>query len=460
MGKIKQKKMEVVSKIRDGEVVLYKRVGSSKIQGRFRDKDNKWVLFSTKTTKINEATEIAGAKYDEYQFEREFKKKYNIPDKPIKTFTEVADELIKEMKSTIRLKYRDRILKGVKLRSIRVSLNDYISMLDNWYKPYFKDTPITEITRIETKSYYNHLKTKMGKIPSKSTVSHHNACLNKLMKFAANKGYISWSDIPRLDNEGYQSSARPHFDKTEWKRLVAMLPKWCNQTEIEVTQGLKGGKTATFNKPLDEHAIQIRKMLREFVLICANSGLRPFIETNGLKWKHLTMIENKKDKSIFIRFMVKGKDKSGYAIGTMGIETYLKRIRDNDKELKGKPLKELFKIDRYVFQLPDGTLPGKYGLIKPFKKFLIHCSLLNDIDGNVRTLYSLRHTYAIFRLYQGVDVYLLSRNMRTSVEMIQKFYGKIDVVIKAGELADKSFSDEVVEKLKKGVDSHLENLVK
>lgn len=457
----KQNKMEVVKKIRDGEVVLYKRAGSSVIQCRFKDDNNKWKLFSTKTKDVSKAIEIAGAIYDEYKFEQEFREKYHIEDKPVITFRQVADELIKEMKSTIRLKYKERIQNGEKLRSIRVSLNDYISMLENWYIPFFNDMPIIEIDRNQAKRYYNYLEERIGRIPSKSTVAHHNACLNKLMKYAADeKGYINWSDIPKLDNNGEDGTARPHFDEKEYKRLVAMLPKWCNQTEIDIEQGVRGGKTAKYKKTLDEHTIQIRKMLREFVLICANSGLRPFIETNNLKWNNLSLIEKKGSNDVFVRFEVKGKGKTGYAIGTQGIEKYLERIRDNDPLLKGVPLKKLIKKDKHVFQLPDGTMPGNYDLIHVFKKFLIHCNLLKDNNGNIRTLYSLRHTYAVFRLYQGVDIYLLAKNMRTSVEMIQKFYGKIDVVVKARELADKSFSDEMVDKLKKGVDRQVESLVK
>jgi integrase len=45
-----------------------------------------------------------------------------------------------------------------------------------------------------------------------------------------------------------------------------------------------------------------------------------------------------------------------------------------------------------------------------------------DRDGNVRTSYSLRHTYICFRLMEGADIYQIAKNCRTSVEMIEKFY--------------------------------------
>ena len=45
-----------------------------------------------------------------------------------------------------------------------------------------------------------------------------------------------------------------------------------------------------------------------------------------------------------------------------------------------------------------------------------------DRDGNVRTSYSLRHTYICFRFMEGADIYQIAKNCRTSVEMIEKFY--------------------------------------
>jgi hypothetical protein len=42
-----------------------------------------------------------------------------------------------------------------------------------------------------------------------------------------------------------------------------------------------------------------------------------------------------------------------------------------------------------------------------------------------RSSYCLRHTYATFRLMEGVDVYFLAKKMGTSVRMIEDHYGHI-----------------------------------
>ena len=53
---------------------------------------------------------------------------------------------------------------------------------------------------------------------------------------------------------------------------------------------------------------------------------------------------------------------------------------------------------------------------------LAELDLKRDREGNLRTAYSLRHTYISMRLMEGADIYQVAKNCRTSVEMIEKFY--------------------------------------
>jgi hypothetical protein len=48
--------------------------------------------------------------------------------------------------------------------------------------------------------------------------------------------------------------------------------------------------------------------------------------------------------------------------------------------------------------------------------------LKTDREGQMRTAYSLRHTYICLRLMEGADIYQIAKNCRTSVEMIEKYY--------------------------------------
>ena len=52
-------------------------------------------------------------------------------------------------------------------------------------------------------------------------------------------------------------------------------------------------------------------------------------------------------------------------------------------------------------------------------------NMLRDTNGDTRSLYCLRHTYATFALANGTDIHALARQMGTSVKMLEDFYSKI-----------------------------------
>lgn len=56
---------------------------------------------------------------------------------------------------------------------------------------------------------------------------------------------------------------------------------------------------------------------------------------------------------------------------------------------------------------------------------LREADLLIGPQGTQRSTYSFRHTYATFRLMEGIDVYFLAKQMGTSVKMIEDHYGHI-----------------------------------
>lgn len=53
----------------------------------------------------------------------------------------------------------------------------------------------------------------------------------------------------------------------------------------------------------------------------------------------------------------------------------------------------------------------------------------------IRSLYSLRHTYATFALTEGIDIHTLARQMGASIAMIERHYSKITPLISAEKLA-------------------------
>ena len=147
-------------------------------------------------------------------------------------------------------------------------------------------------------------------------------------------------------------------------------------------------------------------------------------EARTLCWKDIRIEPNSLETESTIVFFVSGKTggREVVARNTWGLE-YLQRT----KELYAEP-----SPDDFVFAHKDG---------KPIKSFRKSFAALIDTadvgfygKGNRRTIYSLRHTYATFRLEEGVGVYTLARNMGTSVAMIERFYGQTRTPDQAAEL--------------------------
>ena len=88
--------------------------------------------------------------------------------------------------------------------------------------------------------------------------------------------------------------------------------------------------------------------------------------------------------------------------------------------------------DDYVFCNRDGSPVGSFK--KSFESLLKSAGVETDSHGNKRTIYSLRHTYATFRLQEGVHQFILAKNMGTSTAMLEKHYGHTSNVTSAAEL--------------------------
>jgi integrase len=87
--------------------------------------------------------------------------------------------------------------------------------------------------------------------------------------------------------------------------------------------------------------------------------------------------------------------------------------------------------------------PRKIGFAAPnrihfngmFGKLMRESGLLQAASGGRRTLYSLRHTYATEELLAGTDIHTLSKQMGTSVRMLEAHYSKLTATMAAERLA-------------------------
>ena len=109
-------------------------------------------------------------------------------------------------------------------------------------------------------------------------------------------------------------------------------------------------------------------------------------------------------------------------------------LRVEELTVEGNP-KPKIDPNSLIFCHKDGTEIGSFK--KSFSALMKKAGVERDTHGNLRSLYSLRHTYATFCLQHGVAVYTLAKNMGTSVAMIEQYYGHTTNIASAAELTKK-----------------------
>lgn len=253
--------------------------------------------------------------------------------------------------------------------------------------------------------------TRKGSL-SPNTVKRIHSDMKHFLQWCIEQGYMT--TLPRFPKVNGVASRRPHFDAKDWAKLTRHLRE--------------------FIKVENKAVRRDRMMLRDYVLILANTGIRVG-EARSLKWRDVTEIGGGKGMPANIVLTVSGKTgKREVVARSADVKTYFKRIHDLriaelTEEDKPKP-----KIDpdSLIFCHKDGSEILSFK--KSFSALIKAAKVEKDSHGDVRTLYSLRHTYATFCLQHGVHQFTLARNMGTSVAMLEQYYGHTSNIASATEL--------------------------
>ena len=275
-----------------------------------------------------------------------------------------------------------------------------IRFLKTYALPYFNKAKITDLNDAEITKFFDWRKLNgKRKAPKNTSILHDMSCLSSFVDWAYRRGHISKKiefDRPKNDAE-----RRPHFDARDWAKLTRYLREWVKHA-------------ANMSGPI----IRDRLMLTNYVLILANTGIR-IGEARNLRWRDVdTQPSETEDDPDNIILWVKGKTGIRDVVArTSDVKNYFDRIWElRCEELKFKPSK-----DDLIFCHRDGK--PIHSFKKGYSALLDAAGVSADQQGQKRSLYSLRHTYATFRLHEGVNAYALARNMGTSVQMLEKFYG-------------------------------------
>ena len=388
--------------ILDGEVRVYRRERSKRWQVAFVI-DGHTIRISTGKRDLAEAKEYARDTFLEYKFRHK-------NDLPVvtKKFSDVAKLAIVDMRKQLDAGLGRKVFA------------DYIVCIERYLIPFFGAQYVTSIDYQKIQDFYEWRRAKMGREPKASTLNTHNSAMNRVFDEALARGFIAHKSVPLMVNRGEKSERRPDFTREEYRTLIRKLPSW-----------IEAGKSG---KPTD-----MRHLMRDYVLIMANTGMRHGTEALNLKWKHVTLFEEKDLQ--YLEMSVSGKTGRRDIICRSGTINYLQRIHASSKDIRHIPFEDLLKqrIDLPVFRLPDGTVSKN--IHQTFRKFVTDTGLITcPRTGQNRTLYSLRRTYATFALLNdGMDIHALAIQMGTSIGMIERHYSHLTPRLKKDMLTGKRY---------------------
>ena len=387
-------------KLRDGEVIVYKRSQSVQWQCRYRLKELGWIRRTTRTQNLEVAIERACDWYDEARYRM---RAGLAPE--VKRIGDIARETVREMHT---------LMAGGKGKRVYA---DYCSVIERYITPYFKNRYITTVSARDIAEFEVWRNEKLGRTPAASTLLTFASAWQRIQTTAINRGWLSQhTPVPRFSvSNGTRAQSRPAFTAEEIERLRAFMGGWVG-----------GGR--------EKRTREMRVLVRDYVELLILTGMRHGTEAMRVRWRHCEWYVDREGQR-YLRIWVSGKTGERQLIAKHAAVAVLERIAARDRLCTGRTLDEIFaeRIDALLFRFADGTQPYYFNAV--FERLLAAADLLRDGTGQKRTLYSLRHTYATLELRAGTDIHTLAKQMGTSVLMLERFYSKLNATLAAAQLA-------------------------
>jgi integrase len=355
--------------------------------------DGRQVRKSTKTTELVVAKQLALQWFNEAS-----RPTLEVPSRKRISFESLVESYLAHIQGLSKFDYH------------RDTLNRHIL-------PYFRQfKDIGRLTNADVQDYVNHRRLKGSVLPQ--TLNRENTVLRQLMTYAEKRGVLGQPIVIDHLNERLTRRRRPHFTIEEYVRL-------CHVAQARIEERDVTGK------PLNSLVRQQRQLLFDYIKFLTNSGLR-VDEARELRWRNIDL----EGRKVLVESSGKTNRTRTAFVRATGILA-LRRIYDRRQNfILENGLGELNPNDR-VFCLDDGTP------VDSFKKgfnALLQAAGFDYSDGRQKhALYSLRHSYATFRLTtkraKRTSAKPLALQMGTSVRMIEKFYGHDEILDYEEELA-------------------------
>ncbi len=385
--------------LRDGELVLYRRSRSLLYQCRYRLADGTWVRQTTGKAALEHAIARACDIYDEARYRQRLGLAHRTH-----SVAQIAAVCCADLRQQIDAKGK------------KSALNDYLSNIERYFVPYFGERQLESLTHTDVREFEQWRDRQLARKPKTSTLNNFTSAWSRLVETAVSRGYISERvPVPKLTSKGEKGTTRAAFSGDEVAQLLAFMKEWC-------TQGAKAVER------------EIRPLLRDYVELLLFSGMRHGTEAMNIRWRDIEW--HTKDGVRYVRIRVSGKTGSRWLIAKHAAVHALQRLHARQRDVCEMSFETTLttRVSHLLFRYSNGHQP--HSLVGTFRKLMRDSGLLKNSEGQTRTLYSLRHTYATLALLEGnADIHTLAKQMGNSAAMIERHYSKLTATMAAERLA-------------------------
>ncbi len=386
-------------RLRDGELVIYKRSRSLQYQCRYKLSDGTWTRASTGKAALEHAIARACDIYDESRYRQRLGLAHRAH-----SVAQIAAVCCAELRQQIDAKGK------------KTALNDYLSIIERYFVPYFGERMLESLTHTDIREFELWRDRQLSRAPKTSTLNNFTSAWSRLTATAVDRGYISERvPLPKLTSKGMKGTTRAAFSGDEMTALLAFMEQWC-------TQGVKAVER------------EIRPLLRDYVELLLFTGMRHGTEAMNIRWRDIEW--HTKDGVRYLRIHVSGKTGSRWLIAKHAAVHALQRLHARQRDICEMSFETLFaaRVPHLLFRYSNGHQP--HSLVGTFRKLMRDSGMLKNTQGQSRTLYSIRHTYATLALLEGsADIHTISKQLGNSAAMIERHYSKLTATMAADKLA-------------------------
>ena len=322
-----------------------------------------------------------------------------IVNKP--TFTQVADSVIGELNRKLVVKDKHK---------------SFISVINNYLKPYFKRISIDRVDRHQIYKFYRWREEKLKAEISLTQKRVTNQALMMIFDHACDFGYMKQYDIPKLP----KIKIKPSVSKNSF-------------TVDELTR-IQGEFDGFIKSARNKKSFEVRQLLECYVHFLSGTGARPGKEVCSVTYGDIGY-ERIKNKHSWVAVIKKGKvsGRKGsrkIILSNRAVDA-LNRIIEIRPYFEGKTLRNVTDSYKSKIIFIADYRKSSPDFVKPFQQYLKYLGM----DDKNHTLYSLRHTYITNNLLTGnMPRRAIAKQCGTSEDMIERYYDHVQTLDYAEEL--------------------------